>query len=52
MSTFMMGLSNAWGAWASVFSPLPYGDPYVAAFGLVFILIWSAKVLMKGGRRL
>lgn len=52
MSTFMMGLSKAWGMWAYVFSPLPFGDPYVAAFGLVFMMIWCAKILMKGVRRL
>lgn len=52
MSTFILGLSKAWGMWAWVFSPLPFGDPYGAAFGLVFIAIWSLKVLMKGVRRL
>lgn len=52
MNSFMNGLIKAWEVWAYVFSPLPFGDPYVAAFGVVFIAILSAKVLRKGLRRL
>jgi len=39
MSTFMF----FWANWAGLFSMLPYGDPYVAAFGAVFISVAIGK---------
>lgn len=39
MSTFMF----FWANWAGLFSMLPYGDPYVAAFGAVLISVVIGK---------
>jgi len=46
MSTFMI----VWTTWAHLFSPLPYGDPYIAAFGAVTVTIMIAKTLKSALR--
>jgi hypothetical protein len=39
-------LQKMWYMWASIFSPIPYGDPYIAFVALFFVLIgFSALIL-------
>ena len=40
MSNFM----EFWNAWAHLFRSIPNGDPYIAAFGLVFIAVMIIKM--------
>jgi len=40
-----------WTTWAHLFSPLPYGDPYIAAFGAVALSIMIAKTVKSALRR-
>jgi len=41
MNTFM----TIWMMWAHLFSPLPYGDPYIAAMGMVSIAVMVIKTM-------
>lgn len=34
-----------WNAWASLFRSIPNGDPYVAAFVLVVLMVMTLKTL-------
>ncbi len=36
---FIIFVQKLWLGWASIFSPLPYGDPYVAFLALFITLI-------------
>jgi len=47
MSTFML----FWTHWAGLFAALPYGDPYVAAFGAVFISVIVGKRIKSAVKR-
>lgn len=46
MSAFMI----LWANWAGLFSMLPYGDPYVAAFGAVFLFVVIGKRIKSAMR--
>ncbi|HEY9079930.1 hypothetical protein [Magnetovibrio sp.] len=48
MNTFMA----IWAMWAHLFSPLPYGDPYIASFGAVTLSIMFAKTLKSALRHM
>ncbi len=39
-----------WNTWAFMFRPIPNGDPYVAAFALVIVMIATFKVLRSASK--
>jgi len=34
-----------WGMWLQIFSGIPYGDPWIASFAAVFMLIAAGRVV-------
>ncbi|MDH5771905.1 MAG: hypothetical protein OEY84_02100 [Rhodospirillaceae bacterium] len=34
-----------WDMWLGIFSGIPYGDPWIASFAAVFMLIAAGKVV-------
>jgi len=34
-----------WGMWLRAFSGIPYGDPWIASFAAVFVLIATGKII-------
>lgn len=46
MSMFM----TFWNAWAHLFRAIPNGDPYVAAFVLVVLMVLAMKTLRSASR--
>lgn len=46
MNTFMI----FWNAWAYLFRPLPSGDPYIAAFVLVILVVIAAKMVRRASK--
>ena len=39
-----------WNAWAHLFRSIPNGDPYVAAFVLVVLMVMVAKALRSASK--
>lgn len=43
MNALLYYILEAWNVWSMLFSPLPFGDPYIAGvtlFSLVFYGMW------------
>ena len=38
-------LDTGWTFWSGMFAPLPFGDPYIAAFAAFFVLAAIHKVV-------
>lgn len=39
-----------WNSWAYIFRWIPNGDPYVAAFVLVILMVMTAKALRSASK--
>lgn len=39
-----------WNAWAHLFRAIPNGDPYVAAFVLVIVVVMTVKTLRSAAK--
>ncbi len=39
---------ESWDLWSGLFSPLPYGDPYIATAALFVLVAMSAKMVAGG----
>ncbi len=45
---FQTMVLEAWDLWSGLFTPLPYGDPYIATVALFVLLGMSAKMIAGG----
>ena len=46
--TFQKLIIETWDSWCGLFSPLPYGDPFVATFVLIALMAMTVKLLAGG----
>ena len=44
---FVIFLQKMWFAWASIFNPIPYGNPYIAFVVLFFVTIGLVALILN-----
>jgi len=47
-TNFQSVILNTWDLWCGLFTPIPYGDPYVATVTLIVLLGMSVKMVAGG----
>jgi len=48
MYIFQRMVLDVWDMWCNLFSPIPYGEPYVATFALIALGAMTVKKLVGG----
>ena len=41
-------ISTGWNIWSGLFSPLPYGDPYIAIAAAMIVFYMASKIIIPG----
>ncbi len=43
-------IDTGWNIWSGLFSPLPYGDPYIAIAAAMIVFYMASKIIIPGYR--
>lgn len=43
-------LTSLWNSWTYIFREIPSGDPYIAAFVLVILMVVAAKMARRASK--
>ena len=43
-------IDTGWNIWSGLFSPLPYGDPYIAIAAAMIVFYMASKIIVPGNQ--